>query len=55
MKAPATYAHCFDIQYFQYVIRKFVYVFMYRLDSYVNYIINDTLATRLRYTYRIRK
>ena len=55
MKAPATYAHCFDIQCFQYVIRTFVYGFMCRLDSSLNYIIKDILATRLRYTSRIRK
>ena len=45
----------FDIQCCQSVIRKLVYGFMCRLDSYVNYIIMGILATGLRYTSRIRK
>ena len=45
----------FDIQCCQSVIRKLVYGFMFRLDSSVNYIINNILATSLRYTSRIRK
>ena len=55
MKAPDTYAHLFDSQCFQNVIRKFVYGFMCRLDSSVKYIIKDVLVARLRYTSRIRK
>ena len=38
----------FDIQCCQSVTRKLVYGFMCRLDSYVNYIIKNILATRLR-------
>ena len=44
----------FDIQCCQSVIMKVVYGFMCRLDS-PGYIIKDILATRLRYTSRIRK
>ena len=46
MKAPATYAHFLTFnaasECCQSVIRKLGYGFMRRLDTYVNYIINDT-------------
>ena len=45
----------FDIQCCQSVIRKLVYGFMCRRDSFVNCIIKGILATSLRYTSRIRK
>ena len=45
----------FDTQCGQSVIRKLVYGFMCRLDSSVDYIVKDILATSLRYTSRIRK
>ena len=55
MKAPATYAHFLTFNAAnQSVIRKLVYGFMCRLDSSVNYIIKEILATNLRYSSRIR-
>ena len=45
----------FDVQCCQSVIRNMVYRFMCRLDSFVNYILNDILISSLRFTSRIRK
>ena len=55
MKALVTYAHFFDIQCCQSLIKKLIYGFMCRLDSSVNCIIKGILPTSLRYTSRIRK
>ena len=45
----------FDVQCCQSVIRNMVYRFLWRLDSSVNYILNDILPSSLRFTSRIRK
>ena len=45
----------FDVQSCRSVIRNFIYGFICRLDSSVNYIIKDILATSLRFLSRIRK
>ena len=49
---PQLPMHTFDIQCYQSVIRKLVYGLMCRLDSSVNCIIKNILATDLRYTSR---
>ena len=54
-ESPSYLCTHFDIQCCQSVIRKLVYGFMCRLDSSVNYIIKDILATSLRYTCWIHK
>ena len=54
-ESPSYLCTLFDIQCCQSVIRKLVYGFMCRLDSSVNYIIKDILATSLRYTCWIHK
>ena len=45
----------FDVQWCQSVIRNMAYRFMCRLDSSVNYILNDILTSSLILTSRIRK
>ena len=45
----------FDVQCCQSFIRNMVYRFMCRLESSVNYILNDILTSSLRFTSRIRK
>ena len=45
----------FDVQCCQSVIRNMVYRFMCRLDSSVNYNLNDILTCSLRFTSRIHK
>ena len=45
----------FDVQSCHSVIRSMVYRFICRLDSSVNYILNDILTSSLRFTSRMRK